>query len=59
MAFSDYCCQPVDTSARGGDDKRTPLHDAVESNHLSTVKLLLECGGKGLEILHFKNFSEV
>ncbi|XP_071525182.1 uncharacterized protein [Panulirus ornatus] len=43
-----YYSHAVNTSARGGDKKRTPLHNAVESNHLSTVKLLLECGGDTL-----------
>ncbi|XP_069952574.1 SMC5-SMC6 complex localization factor protein 1 isoform X3 [Cherax quadricarinatus] len=38
----------VNVRARGGDDKRTPLHDAVESNHLSTAKLLLDYGGGDL-----------
>ncbi|XP_042858733.1 uncharacterized protein LOC122244822 isoform X2 [Penaeus japonicus] len=38
----------VNLSAKGGEDKQTPLHDAVMHNHLETVKLLLEYGGGSL-----------
>ncbi|XP_069174456.1 LOW QUALITY PROTEIN: SMC5-SMC6 complex localization factor protein 1 [Procambarus clarkii] len=44
----DAVSYSVNVSARGGDEGRTPLHDAVESNHLSTVKLLLDHGGVSL-----------
>ncbi|XP_042219650.1 uncharacterized protein LOC121864621 [Homarus americanus] len=45
----------LNTHARGGEDKRTPLHDAVQYNHFSTVKLLLDYGGAGLLKLETKD----
>lgn len=35
----------VNLTAKGGDDKQTPLHDAVVQNQLETARLLLEYGG--------------
>lgn len=50
--ISDRSSYRVNLTAKGGDDKQTPLHDAVVQNQLETARLLLEYGGVCFFCLH-------
>ncbi|XP_063595197.1 SMC5-SMC6 complex localization factor protein 1-like isoform X2 [Penaeus indicus] len=54
-AKGEHFSHMVHLTAKGGDDRQTPLHDAVVHNQLETAKLLLEYGGEPL--LDEENFK--